>query len=176
MRRIVLVLAMFMALTHPAYSQSTIIDRDEESLEQLSKKIARMKRNMDSFMKELTSTYSDQLGASGLGSPVRIDVAETPKDFVVTADLPGMDKDKIVITLDNNRILKISGSRELVREERAPNIVKQERAEGMFERIIELPAECKNEGILASYKNGVLEITIPKREETKTKTVTVNVL
>lgn len=162
-------------MANSGYCQTTISDQDEENLEQLSKRLVRMKRSMDGFMKELVSSYSDQAAFAGFGSDVRVDIAENPKDFVVRADLPGMDKDKIVVTLENNRILRISGSRQIMKEETGPNMVKQERVEGKFERTIELPALCKNDGIKASYTNGVLEIVIPKKEETKPEMIKVDV-
>jgi HSP20 family protein len=153
-----------------------LTDRDERELEALSKKLVRMKREMDSFMKELASSYQDAgRPPAGFGSDVKVDIAENPKDFVVRADLPGMDKDKITVTLERGRLLRISGSREQMVEEKTPNMVRRERMEGRFDRTIELPADCKSEGITASYKNGVLEIAIPKKEESKPEMIKVDV-
>jgi len=104
-----------------------------------------------------------------------VDVMEKPDNIIVKADLPGMEKDKIEVTLMNSRILKIGGSRDMVREEQAQGAVRQERLSGKFERILELPAECLNKGIKAAYNNGVLEIDIPKRKSVKKETVKVKV-
>lgn len=159
-----------------ASGQTGMTAQDEKNLEELSKKLVRMKRSMDSFMKELASSYSDQgMGPSVFGSDVRVDIAESPKEFTVKADLPGMDKDKITVILEGGKTLKISGSRESVAREAGPNMVRHERMEGKFERVIELPAECRADGIRASYRNGVLEITIPKKEESKPDMIKVDV-
>jgi HSP20 family protein len=160
-----------------AVAQTDMTAKEEKELEELSQKLVRMKHAVDKFANELVSTYPAQ-GRSpygGFGGDVRVDIVENEKSFLVTADLPGMDKDKITVTLESGRILRISGSREMVRTETGPNVVKQERMEGKFERVLELPAECKSDGISASYKNGVLEITILKKEPTKPETVKVNV-
>ena len=151
--------------------------QEEKNLEILSKKLIRMKREMDKFVKDMSAAYQDQdLASMGtFGSDVKVDIVENDKGFVVTADLPGMDKDKIDITLENGKILKISGIRHMEKKETAPGVVKQERMEGRFERVLELPAECKSDGIGASYNNGVLEITIQKKEPKKLETVKVKV-
>jgi len=175
MKKILVIISACFLTASVAYGQTTLTDQDEKNLAELSKKLVRMKRDMDAFMKELSSSYSASGGVSSFGSDVRIDIVEKPKEFIVKADLPGMDKDKIVVTLDNNRLLKIAGTREMIKEETSPNMVRQERMEGRFERVVELPKECRGEDVKASYANGVLEIVIPKKEETKPETVKVNV-
>lgn len=159
----------------PADSQT----QEEKNLEILSKKLVRMKREMDKFVKDMSAAYSgsqDPAVMAAFGSDVKVDVAENDKSFVVTADLPGMDKDKIDVTLENARILKISGMRRMEKKETSPGgVIRQERMEGRFERVLELPAECKSDGINASYKNGVLEITIPKKAPVNIETVKVKV-
>jgi len=176
MYKIAIIALLSVSLAGPAFGQTAMNEQDEKNLEELSKKLVRMKRSMDSFMKELASSYSDQAGGfSGFGSDVRVDITENPKEFIVKADLPGMDKDKITVTLERAKVLKITGSRESIKQETGPNVVRHERMEGRFERIIDLPAECRPDGIKASYKNGVLEITIPKKEEAKPEMIKVDI-
>lgn len=164
-----------------AYDKAPADDQtqEEQNLAILSKKLVRMKKEMDKFVKDMSATYSgaqDPSGIMAFGSDVKIDVAENDKGFIVTADLPGMDKDKIDIALENARILRISGMRHVEKKETSPGgVIRQERMEGKFERVLELPAECKSEGISASYKNGVLEITIPKKAPVNIETVKVKV-
>jgi len=160
-----------------AVAQTDITAKEERELEELSKRMIRMKHAVDKFANELVSSFPDQArpAAGVFGGSVRVDIVENEKDFVVTADLPGMDKDKIVVTLEGNRILKISGSREMSKTEAGPSVVKQERMAGSFERVLELPVECKSDGIQASYKNGVLEVIVPKKEPAKPETIKVNV-
>ena len=160
-----------------AVAQTGMTAKEERELEELSKQMVRMKHAVDKFANELVSSFPDQgrPAAGAFGANVRVNIVENEKDFVVTADLPGMDKNKIVVTLEGNRILKISGSREMSKAEIGPSVVKQERMAGSFERALELPAECKGDGIQASYKNGVLEVIVPKKEQVKPATIKVSV-
>lgn len=176
MRKILIIALLCMGLAGTGIAQTAVPDKDERDLEALSKKLIRMKREMDSFMGELASSYAGQTkGFAGFGSDVRVDIVENAKDFVVRADIPGMDKDKITVTLERGKILKISGAREMTVDEAGPNIVRHERMEGKFERVIELPAECRSDGISGSYNNGVLEIKIPKKEEARPEMVKVSI-
>jgi HSP20 family protein len=93
----------------------------------------------------------------------------------VKADLPGMEKDKINIALESGRVLKISGSREMLKSQNAPGVVRQERFFGSFEKTVELPCEVENFGISATYKDGVLEITIPKKAQAKENKIKISV-
>ena len=178
MRKIVVAaIIVLLVASGTACAETRLTDREEQELDELASRLVRMKRAVDKFANELVSSYQEKASQypSLFGSDVRVDVMDNEKEFVVTADLPGMDKDKIVVTLENNRVLRISGTREVYTNVEGPNIVRQERSEGKFERVLELPADCKSEGIEASYKNGVLEITIPKKEPVKPETVKVRV-
>ena len=152
-------------------------EEDYKNLEEMRAKLVRMKKEMDRFVKDVISAYPDQGSAavSEFGQGVTVDIAENDKEVIVKADLPGMEKDKIEVTLENNRSLKIAGSREAMKKETAPGMVKQERMQGKFERILELPADCISENIKATYNNGVLEIVIPKMKKAQEKAVKVKV-
>jgi len=152
-------------------------ENDYKELDELKVKIRRMKKEADGFIKELVAAYPDD-GQSLTGSwaqDVKVDISETDKDVIVRADLPGMDKDKIEVTLDQGKMLKIAGSREMVTNQTGKGFVRHERMQGGFSRILELPAECRNEGIKASYNNGVLDIVIPKKTKTKDETIKIKV-
>ena len=155
---------MFMAEVACAATpaQSDDIYKD---LDQLKLQIRKMKREMSGLIKEVTEDYSSDSRAlvDGWGQDIRIDVTETEKDVLVRADLPGMDKDKIEVTLEQNKLLKIAGSRDVMKNQSSQGVVVQERARGVFSRTIELPVECRSDGIKASYSNGVLDISIPKK-------------
>lgn len=159
-----------------AYAEAGPTEQDYKNLDELRVKLSRMRREMDRFMRDIVGDYAGQAASVDvLGQGVRVDVSETDQDVVVKADLPGMDKSKLQVTLDNNRILKIAGDREEYKKEETPNMVKQERISGHFERVLELPVECLNEGIKATYKNGVLDIVIPKKEPGKKESVKISV-
>ena len=183
MKRLLIVIAASFIASSPAIAQTYDTPtaesptQEEKNLEILSKKLVRMKKEMDKFIKDMSAAYDAPDGAltSGFGSDVKVDVVENSNGFVVTADLPGMEKDKIDVTLESGKILKISGIRHMEKTQTSPGVVRQERMEGRFERVLVLPAECKSDGISASYKNGVLEITIQKKEPAKKESVKVKI-
>lgn len=152
-------------------------EEDYKNLEGLRMKLMRMRREMDRFMKDVISTYpaEEYPAVSDFGQDVKVDITENDKDITVRADMPGMDKDKIDITLEGGSVLKIAGTREVVKSQTAPGVVRQERMSGKFERVLKLPAECKSEGIKASYNNGVLEIAIPKKKDKKEEAVKISI-
>lgn len=171
-----LILAVLVSLVYTGTALADMpTDQDYENLDELRVKIVRMKREMDKFMKDILSTYPPESTLATYGQDVKVDMTQTATDVVVKADLPGMAKDKIEVTLENSMMLKIAGSRDVATQETAPGIVRQERMQGKFERVIQLPVECKNEGIQATYKDGVLEIVIPKKEVAKEKPVKVSI-
>jgi len=103
-----------------------------------------------------------------------IDVSETKNDLVVKAELPGMDPKDIDISL-NDGYLTLRGEKKQEREEKEENYHYIERSYGSFTRSVQLPKEVKRDKITASYKNGILKITLPKSEEAKKKEVKIKV-
>lgn len=96
------------------------------------------------------------------------DVHETDREFIVTCDLPGMEKDKIDISFKDGT-LSISGKREIVKEQGSgTGFHVRERSSGSFERVIPIGTEVKESEIKADYKNGVLTVTLPKVEAATT--------
>lgn len=165
------------AVCAPLYAQNTDDENVSQDLSALRRKLGRLHREMSLLMKDIVSNASStgEAALGGFGADVNIDVLETGKDIVVKADLPGMDKDKINITLESGRLLKISGEREMAREEKSPGVVRQERFFGSFSKVVELPAEALNTGIKATYENGVLQVVIPKKTQGTEKPVTITV-
>ncbi|MGC9467644.1 MAG: Hsp20/alpha crystallin family protein [Anaerolineae bacterium] len=102
----------------------------------------------------------------------RVDVAETDKAIKVSAELPGLSEDNIEVNLSEN-VLTIRGEKKQEREERGESYYRSERTYGSFRRSIPLPADVKTEEADAVYKNGVLEITLPKTAEARRKKIAV---
>lgn len=173
------VLLLIMVLLAPMVSAQDQYDENTaREMTALRKKLGQMKREMDLLMRDIISTAPVTGGpaAAAFGSDVYVDVFQNDKYVIVKADLPGMDKDNINIILDNDRSLKISGSREVTKSEKSPNVVRQERFSGNFAKVIDLPCEVTPAGINATYKEGVLEITIPKKAAVpKEEAVKINV-
>jgi len=103
-----------------------------------------------------------------------VDIYETEHELVVKADLPEVDPRDLDIRVENN-ILTIRGERKFEKKVNEENYLRVERAYGSFSRSFSLANTVNSEAIKADYQNGVLTLTIPKREEAKPKQIKVNV-
>lgn len=103
-----------------------------------------------------------------------VDIYETEHELVVKADLPEVDPKDLDIRVENN-ILTIRGERKFEKKVNEDNYLRVERAYGSFSRSFSLANTVNSEAIKADYVNGVLTLTIPKREEAKPKQIKVNV-
>ena len=103
-----------------------------------------------------------------------VDVYETEYELVVKADLPEADPKDLDIRVENN-ILTISGERKFEKKVNEENYLRVERSYGSFARSFTLANTVNPEAIKADYQNGVLTLSIPKREEAKPKQIKVNV-
>lgn len=101
----------------------------------------------------------------------RVDIKEEDKRFVILADVPGVDPAEIEIQMDKG-ILSIKGERK--KDEGDGKLSRVERQHGVFYRRFALPDSADAEGITASGKNGVLEVSIPKRPETSPRRIAIN--
>jgi HSP20 family protein len=100
------------------------------------------------------------------------DIHETDNDLVVTADLPGIDPKSIDVRVENN-VLSITGERKFEQNQDNGNVHRLERMYGAFARSFTLSMPVDAEKIQASYKDGVLRITLPKAEQAKPKRIAI---
>jgi len=103
-----------------------------------------------------------------------VDIYETPNELVVKADLPDVEEKAIDVRVENN-LLTIRGERKFEKNISEDNYLRVERTYGSFSRSFSLPNTVNAEGIHAEYKNGVLTVNLPKREESKPRQVKVSV-
>jgi HSP20 family protein len=103
-----------------------------------------------------------------------LDVAETKNEIVVKAEVPGMDPKDIDISLSDG-MLTIKGEKKQEREEKEADYHLVERSYGSFSRSVQLPTEVQSDKINASYKDGILRISLLKSEEAKKKEVKIKV-
>jgi HSP20 family protein len=103
-----------------------------------------------------------------------VDIYETEHELVVKADLPDVDEKDLDVRVENN-ILTIHGERKFEKKVNEDNYLRVERAYGSFSRSFSLANTVNTDAIMAEYRNGVLTLTIPKREEAKPKQIKVNV-
>lgn len=103
-----------------------------------------------------------------------LDVSETKNNIVVNVEAPGIDPKDIDISLTGD-VLTIKGEKRQEKEEKDENYHRVERSYGVFARSVRLPHEVQSGKIEASYKNGILKITLPKSEEAKKKEIKITV-
>jgi HSP20 family protein len=121
----------------------------------------RMNRMFDDFFAgfDLAPTGTERFGAF---SP-SIDVKEDEKELLIKAELPGLDEKNVEVTLSDGS-LTIKGEKKEEKEDRGKHYYRMERSYGSFHRVIDLPEGLDTEKASASFKNGVLNISLPKTE------------
>ena len=123
--------------------------------------LTQMRREME----RLFDRFSEGWPFRGLADTGRwvpsLDLSETDKELIVRAELPGMDPKEIDISLSGN-VLTIKGERKHEREEKKENFHLVERGSGSFSRTLQLPVEVEADKINATYKGGILSVSMPK--------------
>jgi HSP20 family protein len=117
--------------------------------------------------------YGDEGLFEGAWAPA-VDIHETDQAIVLKADLPGVNPNEVDIRVEDNT-LYLKGERKMEKETKEENYHRIERSYGSFSRTFILPRTVSAEKISADYKNGVLNITMLKREESKPKQIHINV-
>ncbi|MCX7927703.1 MAG: Hsp20/alpha crystallin family protein [Candidatus Omnitrophica bacterium] len=104
-----------------------------------------------------------------------LDIHESKDNIVVKADLPGLDKKDIKLKLEG-RVLTIEGEKKYSKSAKEKSCLRQERFYGSFIRTVTLPSEVDVKKAKATYKNGVLELNLPKQKSSypSTKTIKIN--
>jgi HSP20 family protein len=136
-------------------------------------------RGATTLQEQINRVFGDVVGRAGEESNLtpwapEVDIYETENELVVKADLPDVDPQDLDIRVENN-ILTIRGERKFDKKVNEDNYLRIERSYGSFSRSFSLANSVKSEAIKADYQNGVLTLSIPKREEAKPKQIKVNV-
>jgi HSP20 family protein len=140
-----------------------------------TRELSTLRERMDRLFNEtIGRTWGGEEGlATGVWIPP-VDVYETPESIVMKADLPDVNKDEVDISVDNNT-LTIKGERKMEKEVKERDFYRMERSFGTFSRSFTLPPTVETGKIGAEFANGVLTLTLPKREESKPKQIKVKV-
>jgi HSP20 family protein len=135
--------------------------------------------SLQTEMNRLFNSVFDAPSASGSAGGARrwvpaMDLVETPDDFVLRADLPGMTRDDVKLEIEEN-VLTVSGERQAEHAENEQGFYRLERAFGTFSRSLTLPKGVDGEAVSASFRDGVLEVHIPKPAQAKPRRVEIAV-
>jgi HSP20 family protein len=137
-------------------------------------------RELPSFRDEFDRLFEDFWGRWPhwpLLAPERewspaLDVSETKDKMLVKVELPGVDPKDIDLSVEGD-LLTIKGERKQEKEEKEEDFHRIERFYGAFSRTLRLPASAEYDKVSASYKDGILKLTIPKKEEAKAKKIQI---
>ena len=103
-----------------------------------------------------------------------VDIAEDDKEYTVKAELPGMSKENIKVTVEAS-VLSITGERKVEKEEKSKKYHRIERSYGTFTRSFTVPDDASGDKVSAEFKDGVLKVHLPKEEKAKPKSVGVKI-
>jgi len=104
----------------------------------------------------------------------RVDISETEKEFIIKAEIPDVKKEEVKISVDNG-VLSIQGERKQEKEEKGKKFHRIERYYGSFTRSFTLPDNVDETKIEASFRDGMLNLQIPKSEKSKPKSIDVKI-
>jgi HSP20 family protein len=133
-------------------------------------------RNLRTLEKEFDELFSS------FGMPAResaemewmpsADVLETKDGYRIDVELPGVKKEDVKVDLSND-ILTVQGEKKMEKEVKEGNVYRAERSYGTFLRSFRLPGAIESEKVKAEYRNGILQLSIPKSESAKTKQIQI---
>jgi HSP20 family protein len=136
-------------------------------------------RDLRTLQEEVNRLFSTNLGGGfgeeGIGRGAwnpSVDIYENKDQIVFEAELPGMNREDFELSVENN-VITLRGERRFEKKDESDNYHRVERSYGSFTRSFTLPQSVSAEGATAEYTSGVLRVTLPKREETKSRRIEV---
>jgi HSP20 family protein len=132
----------------------------------------RMSRLFDEAFHDFLAPLGGHEEIRNAGWMPSVDILETPDSLLFRAELPGMTKEDVDLTLENST-LTLKGERKFERDEEREAYHRIERGYGAFSRSFSLPANVRTEGVKATFDNGVLTIELPKADEAKPRRVEI---
>jgi len=138
-------------------------------------------RDLVSIQDEMNRLFDDFFGrplartewTEGVWSPT-VDISEDKDNVIIRAEMPGTKKEDVNISIQDN-VLTLKGEKKQEKEEKDKNYHRVERSYGSFCRSFQLPTSVKTDKIKANYRDGVLNITLPKTEEVKPKQIPISI-
>ena len=136
----------------------------------------------DSLLPTMVSEWNELLptvfrghGLSPAGKTPAVDIRETDTEYQVIADLPGIAKEHLEVSVKENVLNLKVRTEEQTSEEFEGRIIRQERYQGTFERSFQLNDTMDGQNVQANYKDGVLTVVVPKKEQLQPKKIEVAV-
>lgn len=131
----------------------------------------RVDRLFDRAFSDFLAPVSDEAMSTSRWMPA-VDIRETNEALVLSAELPGLTKEDVQITLENN-VLTISGERKWEKDVKEESFHRIERSYGSFARSFTVPGNLRHDQVQANFENGVLSVTLPKAEEAKPRKIAI---
>jgi HSP20 family protein len=133
----------------------------------------RMNRLFDESYRGRSAGSEEDWALGGAWAPA-VDIYERDGNLVLKAELPGLDPKDVDIRVENN-VLTLRGQRKFENEVKRESFHRVERSYGSFSRSFTLPSTVDTDKVKADFKDGVLQVTLPTREEAKPKQIAINV-
>ncbi len=135
-----------------------------------ARELVSMQDDVNKFIDSFFRTSA--LRSDGLPFTPVVDIEETPEDFILRADLPGVSQKDVKVSLMGDT-LTIRGERKEEKQQKSGSMLRVERSSGVFERTFTLGAPVRSENVKATYRDGVLEIHVPKAEEARQREIPI---
>lgn len=132
-----------------------------------------LQERMNQLFRGNFSGYNNEDIASGAWAPA-VDIYETPETIQMTFEIPGVNQQDIKVNLENN-LLTVTGERRLEHEDRREGYHRVERSYGAFSRSFTLPSTIDPNQVNATFEQGLLRLTLPKRPETQPRAIEIKV-
>lgn len=136
-------------------------------------------RNFGNLQGEVDQLFDSFFGRPTVAAGERMwaplaDMRETKEDVVLTFELPGISEKDVSLSIMGD-VLTMKGERKLDRDQEGDGYYQRERVYGKFERSVPLPVRVQSDKVKATYRDGVLEVRLPKAEEVKPKAIKIEV-
>ena len=136
--------------------------------------MATLREDIDSLFNDFVKRVPiEQFAQENLWFPA-LNIEETKNSIEISAELPGLKKDEIKLTISNGQLV-LQGERKLEKEEKDKTYHRIERRYGSFRRTVSLPTEAETDKVKAIYEKGILNITLPKSKKAKPKEIGITV-
>ena len=123
---------------------------------------------MNQYFNSLMEQHLNTSALNNINYP-RTDIQDTPKEMIIKFDLAGVKKENIKLSINDDKVLTIEGEKKEAKENKSKNFVQKEIFYGSFQKMIKLPDNVEIDKLDTKYNNGILTVTIPKKEIKKPK-------